>query len=265
MLLTDKNLGPCAMNRDDCMQRCLKQHLFNTDNYERISAEVANACLRETIDEFLDFIKQPGMQIDEDDCICLEKTKDQFDRISTFYCLPKIHKKKKPIPLRPVVATMNAMLHALGKWVTKALNPLSTKVNTKLRDSDELIWHAKQLGTIKPNEYLFTTDAVAMHPNINAEEGIAAMLISFDACLLTKDINLPVKQLLLSLRLLMQCSVFRFGNSYFRQKKGAAIRSPPASDWAMQMLSFCKMSITEFLFEDCLRLNRRFMDDKTGL
>ena len=87
------------MNRDDYVQQCLKQDLLNTSNYEIISVEVASTYLRETMNEFLDFMKQPGMQIDKDDYIYLEKAKDQFDGISTFYCLTKIHKKKKPVPL----------------------------------------------------------------------------------------------------------------------------------------------------------------------
>ena len=44
VLLIDKNLGPCVMNMDECMRKCASQNLYNSENYERSTKEVAKKC-----------------------------------------------------------------------------------------------------------------------------------------------------------------------------------------------------------------------------
>jgi len=41
-----------------------------------------------------------------------------------------------------------------------------------------------KLRRIEDDEFLFTTNMAAMHPNINVEEGITALLASFSTFLL---------------------------------------------------------------------------------
>jgi len=95
VLLADKNLGPCVMNREDCINQCVLQHLSNSECYERTSKEVAEMHLKESVAEFLEFVKQPGLRIEHEHLKYLERAADEHDGISTFHCLPKVHKKKK--------------------------------------------------------------------------------------------------------------------------------------------------------------------------
>ena len=68
-----------------------------------------------------------------------------------------------------------------------------------------------KLGGIKYNEYLVSPDAKSMCPNIDTEEGIAAMLLSFDLNIVNFNTDsMPIKQLMRALRLLMKCNVFKF-------------------------------------------------------
>ena len=41
MLLANKNLGTCVMNRYDCIKQCIRQHLSDAKSYEKIRKEVA--------------------------------------------------------------------------------------------------------------------------------------------------------------------------------------------------------------------------------
>ena len=89
-----------------------------------------------------------------------------------------------------------------------------------------------------------------MCPNIDTEEGITALLVSFDADLLTKENNLPIKKIFLALRLLIRNNVLRFGHTFHRHKKGTSIGGPPASDWATKMFECYEMAIIKGVFED---------------
>lgn len=57
MLLTDKNLGPCVMNRSDYVKQVLEEHLSNKESCERIPERVAKEYLKGSIEEFFEFIK----------------------------------------------------------------------------------------------------------------------------------------------------------------------------------------------------------------
>ena len=60
------------------------------------------------------------------------------------------------------------------------------KVTTNLKDSDDAIMIMKKLDKIEDDEFLHTTDAKYMHPNMDIEEGITALLVSFGTYLLKK-------------------------------------------------------------------------------
>ena len=61
----------------------------------------------------------------------------------------------------------------------------------------------------------------------------------------------------------MKYNVFKFGDTYYRQKDGTAIDSAPASDWTTIMFNFYEIAIIIPTFKETLRLDTRFIDDKT--
>ena len=68
ILSDDKNLGPGLMNREEKNSQCIKKYLSDPITNERISREVAFNFMKENIKEFLDFVKQPRLQLDNNDC-----------------------------------------------------------------------------------------------------------------------------------------------------------------------------------------------------
>ena len=180
--------------------------------------------------EFLDFITFPPNDIDQEDYKHLHKADIQLTGASTFYCLPKIDKKNIPTPLRPVVETVGTKLHALGKWLAKELSFFTKMMITCIRDSSDVTIKHQNLGVINDNDYLFSTDAEAIYPNIDTKEVLTALLLLFETGILECDKTCSIQPLILALQLLMTNIAFQFGNTYYRQKKGTAISTPPASD-----------------------------------
>ena len=96
------------------------------------------------VKEFLDYIKEPNHQISKQDYKHLIIALNRHDGIANFYYMPKVHKDKILIIMRPVVAIINATMRTIGKLVASWLKPLSQQVSTFLRDSDHLIQKLQQ-------------------------------------------------------------------------------------------------------------------------
>ena len=96
-----------------------------------------------------------------------------------------------------------------------------------------------------------------MHPNIDAEEGLEALLISYETKLVTCTKILSIKQLIRALHLLMKHDVFRFGITYDQRKGGAAIRNRPLTCWTAQIHAFYEMIVLQDLFVNYLRLDKK--------
>ena len=54
VLLSDKNLGPMVVNRDDYVKAMMDQHLSNRNTYEVITKEEATFYLEVSSKEFID-------------------------------------------------------------------------------------------------------------------------------------------------------------------------------------------------------------------
>ena len=195
ILQADKNLGPCVMNREDYISQCMKHHLSNEKCYKRISEEVPRAYINNSMEEFFEHVQQPGLEINNKDLAYLKEAAEIWTGMANFYCLPKVHNKKHPIPMRPVVGACGTPLFALGKWATHVMKPVTMQTSTYVRDSDEFIQNLKELGEIEDNESLFTSDAMAMNPNIQTEEAVAALTLAYETDLLQFGDAFPIRQL----------------------------------------------------------------------
>ena len=95
------------------------------------------------------------------------------------------------------------------------MQPASSKILIYLQDLYYLIEILKSVEEVGLDNYLFTTDAIAMYPNIDKEEAIAALTTSFHTNLVEYNQKLQLNALIKALQLLMQHNVFRFGNTYY--------------------------------------------------
>jgi len=59
--------------------------------------------------------------------------------------------------------------------------------------------------------------------------------------------------------------LFRFDNTYYREKNGIVIGLLPASDISIQAHRFYEVAIINAIFMRYLHIDSRFIDDKLGL
>ena len=128
--------------------------------------------------------------------------------------MPKVHKNKIQIQLRSVISTVNTKLCYLVKWVTKVLKDATTKSSTCVKHTVHLMLFVNKIVKVNKKEFLWATNATAMHLNIDTEEVLEAILISYETKLLKHAKNIPMKQLIRSLHLLMKHNVFGFETTY---------------------------------------------------
>ena len=95
--------------------------------------------------------------------------------------------------------------------------------------------------------------AITMFTNIDTEEVLEALLVSYETSLVKCSKSLPTKQIMRSQRLLMKCSMLIFGNTCYIQADGTAIGALPAVDRTTQILDFYEMAILIGLFGSQLR------------
>ena len=77
--------------------------------------DIAIIYMKESLLEFLSFVKQLGNRINDNWLRYLEDVLDEYNRILIFYYLLKVHKKKVLILLYLVVSIINTTLNALEK------------------------------------------------------------------------------------------------------------------------------------------------------
>ena len=56
MLIAEKNIGPCMVNRKDCVSAMIQKHFGNKNIYERISDEQAKKFMDKAIKTFFNSI-----------------------------------------------------------------------------------------------------------------------------------------------------------------------------------------------------------------
>ena len=118
ILLSDNNLGPMVVNRDDHVKAMMAQQLSNRGTYEIITKDVATAYLLEAINTFIRHVSQPGNSINSNDMKHITRCLEQDKRIPAMHGLGNLHKGKIfPPPYRPVVAIVGSPLHGIGTWV----------------------------------------------------------------------------------------------------------------------------------------------------
>ena len=94
ILLSDKNLGPIVVNRDDYVKAMMDQHLSNRSTYEIITKDEAKVYLAAASRAFIDCVSLKENKIDGNDLKHNMRCLDQDTRIPVMHGLGKLHKGK---------------------------------------------------------------------------------------------------------------------------------------------------------------------------
>ncbi|UIZ24328.1 hypothetical protein KXD40_008343 [Peronospora effusa] len=150
-----------------------------------------------------------------------------------FYGMPKIH--KTPMGFRPIVASINSPLHGLSKWIDYMLQPYILNCSHILQSSNRLL---PQLSDLQiPSDSLLTTwDATSLYTSIPNSEGLQAISWWLRDSKY-RDIILE------GITILMNHNWFEFGDTCWRQTRGAAMGTPAAPSYANLYLAYYEINI----------------------
>lgn len=249
ILNTDKNLGPaimtCAQYKEFCMQ-----HLEQANTYERVD-EIPLQAIKSRIIGYYNLLIRTAPNQAKDARIIVHNL--ESSDAAYFHALPKIH--KTPMGCRPIVSSINSPTNGLSKWLTYMLGPISTQIQSYVRDSDSLQHELSQLN-VEPLDVIYTFDVVDMYTSIPTEAAIHAVHW-FLARIQHPLINL----ILTGLRIVLDYNFFTYGDSNWKQLRGLAMGTPVAPILATLYLGYYEEIKILPLCRQCLRLYKRYLDD----
>ena len=260
---SDKNLGPVLLDRTTYVRRCLDDHLLHP-TYERLTSTAANNFTSETTKLLQSFLQAHDQSISAGDTLYLHRyLASVTDPYAYFYALIKVH--KSPWQTRPIVSVSGSTLYGLGKWLDRQLQPLIKTLPTYLPSSFTLKQELDKMGgTNFSRMSLFTGDIVAMYPSIqihDAFEKIASYFTTLDTTIYPPNL---INAILSALQLIMTRNCFRFGDTFWLQKDGTAMGTPPAPSFATLYYGIFELELLQS-FGSHLHYLRHYIDDQFGI
>jgi hypothetical protein len=258
---TDKNLGPAILERSEYINRALKDHLTDPNTYKQLSeaeATIQIEALKVTVETFFFDYTQ---SFTKKDYTYLHRSIEVEDLFPHFYITAKVH--KTPWKTRPIVSVRGSILHGLGKWIDRQLQPICHKLPSYLKSSYDLKKQLSSLTFDSTRASFFTADAVSMYTNIDTEHAlteIAKFLRTHPICKDTEAIEAIIR----GLEILMRNNLFKFGDTAWLQLTGTAMGTPPACMYATLYFAIYEMELLTH-FNSSVAFYRRYIDDCFGI
>jgi len=112
--LTDKNLGPAVLDKDQYIQQVLNQHLLTKD-YVQLTKQEALSKINLLKDNLKALITNNRNILSKTELTYFLRSLKLHHRIPIFYGLPKVH--KTPVMLRPVVSISSSLTSIFSNWL----------------------------------------------------------------------------------------------------------------------------------------------------
>ena len=225
----DKGGAIVIMNSEDYEKGCLEQ-LQNLEYYEEVTGD-PTATYRERVNDLVRNLKSKGLVTPLE-----EKTLKRGSRIPKFYGLPKIHKFFELFPsLRGICSGSDGPTAKLSEFVDSFLKPIARTTLSYIEDSKDFINKTISLRVVMEKlPFLVTMDVVKLYPNIDQEEGADACEYFLN---LRKIVSIPTTMVKSMILLILRSNTMCFNNKFYHQKKGTAIGTAMAVNFANLFMS----------------------------
>jgi hypothetical protein len=259
----DKNLGPAIIEKSTYIGRIFLDHLNDSNIYRYLSAQQLSGFelqLRRLLTDWIERYK--GILTKNERQFLRQRLKDSNDDdpFPVLYGTIKIH--KTPWTTRPIVSCSGSLLHPLGIWVDRKLQPIARAQRSFFSSSFELKTQLTALR-LPPSARLFTADAISMYTNIDTPSALRA--IRQHLCGPAADSsNTDMQALCDALRIVMTNNVFTFGDTAWHQLIGTAMGTPPAPPYATIYYALHEETFLD-RFASNILFYRRFIDDVIGI
>lgn len=270
VLPSDKNLGTVILERSIYIKRALQDHLLKESTYERLTepqATTAMTTLRQQITAFINQHKDTDDErngITDADFKYLKRSSDSVvDPFSHFYIIPKLH--KTPWETRPIVSVCGSALHALGRWVDQQLQPICRRLPTYVASSANLLHRLHSTGISNLDKALFfKADAVSMYTNIDTTHALTTISSFLRTSELCRTLGVHAESVIAGLELIMRNNLFKFGDTFWRQRTGTAMGTPPACSYATLYYGIHELNLLP-QFNSFVAFFIRYIDDILGI
>ena len=269
IIAADKNLGPCILDIELYISRCLGDHLDNTDIYEKVSTIDAMLIqennFRWICAHFIDTANEIPVSdrkffretlVGDRDVLNKQHLRNTIE-FAYFYAMPKMH--KNPWATRPVVSGICSVLEPLSKWLDVQLQRIVHLCPCYLKDSWHFLNDIKKLGKTMKGYKLVISDANAMYTNINTDHAIDTLRKWFKQHEKDLPSNFQTELILKGIERLMKHNVFTFGDRYYLQKNGTAMGTNVACMYATIYYSYHEEN--SLLHLSYIKFYRRLIDD----
>jgi hypothetical protein len=252
---TDKNLGPAITERRRYVKLAFTDHLNDRSTYQRLTKASAEGKTEKIAKMVTSWIRKNKDVLPKKEKTFLTRAtrwKDDEDNIlfPHFYITAKVH--KTPLKTRPIISVSGSTLEALGKWTDRQLQSLGRNTKAYVSSSKHLLEKLKELPPLPPTALLFTCDARSMYTNIDTEHALNNLRN-----------KLPI-HVISALEIIMRNNVFQFSDTFWLQKDGTAMGTPPACMWATLYFASHEDNLSEE-FQQFLLFYKRYIDDGFGI
>ena len=218
----DKGNAIVIWDREDYILEADKQ-LSDKNVYESINSSPLKNVNKEIKDVLLDIYNRN--EIDK-------KTKDYLvvknPQLGRFYMLPKIHKRTKDVPGRPVISNNGTATENISAFLDFHLKGAVQNISHILEDTRDFL--SRIVNKVVPEgSILVTFDVVGLYPHIPHDEGIDTMRKFLNE---RADQNVSTQNLCKLENIILKHNYFEFGEKIFHQLLGTAIGTKFAPPYA---------------------------------
>ena len=151
-------------------------------------------------------------------------------KLGRFYLLPKIHKRLRNVPVRPVISNSGYYTENILAFLEFHLKPLAQKVKSYIKDTNDFLRKMASLPPLPDDIILCTIDVVGLYPNIPHDEGLIALRKSLES---REDKTISTDSLMDLAECVLKNNIFEHYLSFFKQIRQAAIGTKMAPPYAI--------------------------------
>ena len=149
--------------------------------------------------------------------------------LGKLYLLPKIHKRLKNVPGRPVISNCGTPTEKVSEFLDHHLKPVMQSGWSYIKDSGDFLKKIKNVGNIPENAILVTADVVGLYPNIPHNAGLKALSNMLEA---REHKAVSTEDLVKMARFVLENNYFEFNGDVKKQISGTAIGTKFAPPYA---------------------------------
>ena len=149
--------------------------------------------------------------------------------LGKLYLLPKIHKRLKNVPGRPVISNCGKPTEKTSEFLDHHVKPVRQSSWSYIKGSGDFLKKTKNVGNIPENAILLTSDVVGLYPNIPHNAGLKALGNMLEA----REHKLSLLKIELKWSVfVLEKNYFEFNGDVKKQISGTAIGTKFAPPYA---------------------------------